>query len=132
MCAIAGCGATFTSGYGSRVSPGGIGSTYHQGNDFAAPTGTPVRALHDGVVTAAGWNGGEGLRVAIDFGNGASAVYAHLSRQLVTVGARVSAGQVVAHSGNTGHSTGPHLHLEIHVGGAAIDPMPWLWARGIF
>ncbi|MFC6706606.1 M23 family metallopeptidase [Flexivirga alba] len=132
VCAIAGCGGTFTSGFGSRVSPGGIGSTYHQGDDFAAPIGTPVRALHDGVVAAAGWNGGEGLRVAIDVGNGVGAVYAHLSRQLVAPGARVSAGQVVAYSGNSGNSTGPHLHLEIHIGGAAIDPLPWLRTRGIF
>ncbi|MBB2892055.1 murein DD-endopeptidase MepM/ murein hydrolase activator NlpD [Flexivirga oryzae] len=91
-----------------------------------------MRALHDGVVSAAGWNGGAGLRVAIELGNGTSAIYAHLSRQLVAPGARVSAGQVVAYSGNTGNSTGPHLHLEIHTGGAAIDPLPWLRTRGIF
>jgi Membrane proteins related to metalloendopeptidases len=132
VCAIADCGRTFTSGYGTRVSPGGIGSTYHRGDDFAAAIGTPVRAMHDAVVSAAGWNGGEGLRVALDFGQGTSAVYAHLSQHVVAAGDRVSAGQVIAYSGNTGHSTGPHLHLEIHHGGLAIDPRPWLRARGIF
>lgn len=132
VCGIADCGRTFTSGYGARVSPGGIGSTYHRGDDFAAAIGTPVRAMNDGVVSAAGWNGGEGLRVALDFGQGTSAVYAHLSRHVVAAGGRVSAGQVIAYSGNTGHSTGPHLHLEIHRGGLAIDPTPWLRARGIF
>lgn len=131
-CAIAGCGGQFTSGFGGRTSPGGIGSTYHQGDDFATPIGTSLRALHHGTVTAAGWAGGLGLRVEVDFGGGVSAVYGHLSSVQVTVGQSVSAGQVIAASGNTGNSTGPHLHLEIHLGGVPVDPAPWLRAHGIF
>lgn len=132
VCPIAGCAGRFTSGFGARVSPGGIGSTYHQGDDFAAAMGTGLRAMHHGTVTAAGWAGGLGLRVEVDFGGGVSAVYGHLSSLYVSTGQTVSAGQVIAASGNTGNSTGPHLHLEIHIGGTPIDPAPWLRAHGIF
>lgn len=131
-CAIAGCGGTFTSGFGPRFSPGGIGSTYHLGDDFATPIGTGLHALQHGTVTSAGWSGGSGLRIEIDFGDGVSAVYAHLSSINVAAGQTVAAGQVIGASGNTGNSTGPHLHLEIHLGGVPIDPAPWLRMHGIF
>lgn len=131
VCPIAGCGGVFTSGFGPRSSPGGIGSTYHEGIDLATPVGTPLRAMHSGVVTAVGWYGGQGMRINIDFGNGVSVVYAHMSGFGVSVGQQVSAGQLVGWSGNTGNSTGAHLHLEVHLGGVPVNPVPWLTARGL-
>ncbi|NHN56617.1 M23 family metallopeptidase [Calidifontibacter sp. DB0510] len=132
VCPMASCGATFASGFGGRVSPGGIGSTDHKGNDFPTPTGTPLRAMNAGTIVAAGWYGGQGKRVVIDFGGGVSAVYAHMSALNVSAGQRVAAGEVVGLSGNTGNSTGPHLHIEIHIGGVPVNPQPWLQARGLW
>lgn len=104
----------------------------HAGQDFGMPVGTPLRAMSSGVVTLAQSQGGYGLKVEIEFWDGTVAYYGHNSKLLVKVGQKVVPGQVVALSGNTGHSTGPHLHLEIHPkGGAAINPMPWLIARGL-
>lgn len=131
-CPIAGCGGRFTSGFGGRTSPGGIGSTNHKGNDFATPIGTPLRAVHSGTVTSVGWYSGIGMRVVIDLGGGTSVVYGHMSAFSATVGERVSAGEVIGYSGNTGNSTGPHLHFEVHINDVAIDPGPWMRARGIF
>lgn len=132
VCPIAGCGGRFTSGFGARSSPGGIGSTNHKGDDFATPIGTPLRAVHSGTVVAVGWYGGFGMRVEIDLGGGTSVIYGHMSAFSATVGEQVSPGEVIGYSGNTGNSTGPHLHFEVHIGGVAIDPAPWLRARGIF
>ncbi len=125
-CFISGCGGTFTSGFGSRWG------TVHLGDDFATPIGTPLHALHSGTVVAVGYYYGMGNRVEIDYGNGIHSIFAHLSSFNAYVGQRVSAGQVVGYSGNTGHSTGPHVHVEIHVNGQPIDPAPWLRAHGIF
>lgn len=130
-CPIAGCGGIFTSGFGYRVSPGGIGSTNHKGIDLSAPTGTPLRALGNATVAYVGWYGGQGMRVLLDFGNGVQASYAHMSGFAVAQGQRVSAGQVIGFVGSTGNSTGPHLHLEILIGGGQINPVPWLSARGL-
>ncbi|WP_265447963.1 M23 family metallopeptidase [Flexivirga meconopsidis] len=130
-CPVAGCQTALTSGFGARVSPGGIGSTNHLGNDYAVPTGTPLRAMHSGRVVAVGWYGGLGLRVEIDHGQGTRVIFGHLSTARVTVGQRITDGQVVALSGSTGRSTGPHLHLEIRQDGRPIDPGPWLRARGL-
>ncbi len=130
-CPIAGCGGHFTSGFGHRASPGGIGSTDHQGIDLSTPIGTPLRALHGGTVTAVGWYGGQGKRINIDIGGGVTIVYAHMSSWGVTVGQRVEVGQLVGWSGNTGNSTGPHLHLEVHLGGTPVNPVGWLRAHGI-
>ncbi|PWJ26164.1 murein DD-endopeptidase MepM/ murein hydrolase activator NlpD [Branchiibius hedensis] len=132
VCPIAGCGGRFTSGFGARSSPGGIGSTNHKGDDFATPIGTPLRAVHSGTVVAVGWYGGFGMRVEIDLGGGTSVIYGHMSAFSATVGEQVSPGEVIGYSGNTGNSTGPHLHFEVHIGGVAVDPGPWMRARGIF
>ncbi|KYH43097.1 M23 family metallopeptidase [Branchiibius sp. NY16-3462-2] len=132
VCPIAGCGGRFTSGFGGRTSPGGIGSTNHKGNDFATSIGTPLRAVHSGTVTGVGWYGGLGMRVEIDLGGGTSVVYGHMSAFSTHVGQRVSAGEIIGYSGNTGNSTGPHLHFEVHLGGVPINPGPWMRARGIF
>ncbi|MBO1754214.1 M23 family metallopeptidase [Allobranchiibius sp. CTAmp26] len=125
-CPIAGCAGRFTSPFGSRWG------TQHLGDDFATPMGTPLHALHDSTVVATGFYAGMGNRVELDLGDGVLAVYAHMSRIDVTVGERVSMGEVVGRSGNTGHSTGPHLHLEIHLSGTPVDPAPWLRAHHIF
>ena len=131
ICPIAGCGGHFTSGYGFRSSPGGIGSTNHGGIDLSIPVGTPLRAMRAGTVTDAGWYGGCGMRIVVDYGNGVSSWYCHLSGFAASPGQQVGAGEVVAWSGNTGNSTGPHLHLEIHLGGVRVNPYPWLAARGL-
>ncbi|GAB3577956.1 M23 family metallopeptidase [Calidifontibacter terrae] len=130
-CPIAGCGGHFTSGFGHRASPGGIGSTNHQGIDLSTPIGTPLRALHGGTVTAVGWYGGQGKRINVDIGGGVTIVYAHLSGWAVTVGQHLEVGQLVAFSGNTGNSTGPHLHLEVHLWSVPVNPIGWLHTRGI-
>lgn len=131
-CAVSACAGPMVSGFGARVSPGGIGSTYHQGDDFAIAWGTPLHAMHSGRVVSTGWVPGLGIHVTIDYGGGVQIVFGHMSRVQVAPGQLVARGQVVGHSGNTGNSTGPHLHLEVHVNGVAIDPAPWLIARGIY
>ncbi|MBN1336292.1 MAG: peptidoglycan DD-metalloendopeptidase family protein [Deltaproteobacteria bacterium] len=95
----------------------------HYGTDFAAPTGTPVRAVSDGVVTFAQNAGGHGLRVVLRHEGGYESGYSHLSRILVRRGARVSQGDVVGKVGSTGLSTGPHCHYELKLNGRYIDPM---------
>lgn len=131
-CAVGGCYGALTSGFGPRVSPGGVGSTYHQGDDFAVASGTQLRSMHDGTVVSAGWSNGLGNHVVLDYGNGVQSVYGHMSSIIVRPGQSLARGQAVGYSGNTGHSTGPHLHLEIHLGGVPVNPAPWLQARGIF
>jgi murein DD-endopeptidase MepM/ murein hydrolase activator NlpD len=103
----------------------------HEGIDIAAASGSPVRAVADGVVRSSAWNGGYGNTVIIDHGDGARTLYAHNSRLDVRPGERVSAGQVIARVGSTGDSTGPHLHFEVEVDGEKVDPRPWLSRRGV-
>lgn len=98
----------------------------HAGTDVGIPTGTTVRASRGGQVITAGWLGGYGNCVIIDHGDGVSTRYGHLSEITVSVGQYVDQGQQIALSGNTGRSTGPHLHFEIRIGGEAVDPMPYL------
>ena len=98
----------------------------HYGMDIAVNTGTPVRAAARGRVTFAGMNGGYGNLVIIDHGDGVETRYAHNSRIVVKVGDYVNRGQLVAYSGNTGNSTGPHLHFEIRYKGNAVDPRNYL------
>ncbi|MCM1499364.1 MAG: peptidoglycan DD-metalloendopeptidase family protein [Clostridium sp.] len=98
----------------------------HAGTDVGVPIGTTVRASRAGQVVTAGWVGGYGNCVIIDHGDGVSTRYGHLSEVTVGVGQYVDQGEQVALSGNTGRSTGPHLHFEIRIGGEAVDPMPYL------
>lgn len=98
----------------------------HKGLDIAVPIGTQVKAAADGKVKFSGWNGSYGNLVIIDHGNGVETRYAHLDRLVAQVGQKVSRGQVVAYSGNTGVSTGPHLHFEIRLNGEAYDPQKYL------
>jgi murein DD-endopeptidase MepM/ murein hydrolase activator NlpD len=104
-----------------QVSPG-VQDETHPGIDVAVPTGSPIRAAGGGVVSATGDDPEYGLFVLLDHPDGYQSLYGHASRLLVAVGDSVSAGQVVALSGSTGRSTGPHLHFEIRVGGRAVDP----------
>jgi murein DD-endopeptidase MepM/ murein hydrolase activator NlpD len=107
----------------------------HYGIDIAAPTGTPIYAVTSGVVERAGPATGFGLAVYLRADDGTVTVYGHESRYLVTTGQRVLAGQEIAEVGARGQATGPHLHLEVHPGGAlysgAVDPAPWLRAHGV-
>jgi murein DD-endopeptidase MepM/ murein hydrolase activator NlpD len=107
----------------------------HLGVDIAAPIGTPVRAATSGVVQRAGAATGFGLAVYVRGDDGAITVYGHVNEFYVRAGERVSAGETIAEVGNRGQSTGPHLHFEVHPGGSlysgAIDPVPWMAARGI-
>ena len=116
-----------TQGYIS--SPYGLrfgGTEFHQGIDIAAEMGTPIVAAADGVVTAAGWNGGYGNMVDVDHGSGVVTRYGHASAVAVTVGQQVRRGQVIAYVGSTGRSTGPHLHYEVRVGGQPVNPAAYL------
>ncbi len=112
-----------TSYFGRRNL--GLGtSTFHRGLDIAAPTGSTIVAARSGTITFAGWSSqGYGNLVKIRHAGGAETWYAHASRILVRVGQGVSQGEPIALVGSTGISTGPHLHLEIHVAGRAIDPL---------
>jgi len=110
---------------GGRISSpfGQRGRSFHAGVDIAAAHGTAILAADSGVVTAAGWNGGFGIMVAIDHGNGTSTLYAHNSSNLVSVGQRVQRGQQIARIGSTGNSTGPHVHFEVHRNGSQVNPL---------
>ena len=116
----------FSSPYGFRWG------RLHAGDDFAAPIGTPTVAMSTGTVVFAGQQSGYGNKIEIRYWDGTIAWYAHLSRIDVGVGEEVTTGQLVGAIGNTGHSTGPHLHLEIHPdGGGPVDPRPWLADQGL-
>jgi murein DD-endopeptidase MepM/ murein hydrolase activator NlpD len=98
----------------------------HEGIDIAVGSGTPVHAAAAGTIIYAGWMEGYGNLVVIDHGNGLSTAYGHNSSLASAVGQGVSAGQVIAYSGSTGHSTGPHVHFEVRVNGAPVDPLGYL------
>lgn len=103
------------------------GNRFHSGVDYPAPRGARVSASAAGRVTFAGWSlGGWGNLVTIAHSNGTRTLYAHLSRLAVRVGQRVEAGQRVGRVGSSGHATGPHLHFEVRLRGAAVDPLSGL------
>ena len=109
-----------TSGYGWRWG------RMHEGIDLAVPMGTPVVAAATGTVIVAGWLGGYGNLVVVDHGNGFATAYGHNTSVTVGVGQSVAQGQLVAYSGNTGHSTGPHVHFEVRINGTPVDPLGYL------
>lgn len=115
---------TITSRYGvsSRIR-----SSTHTGLDIAAPKGTQIKAVSEGTVTCASYNGSYGYLVKIDHGNGIETWYGHTSKMYVKVGQKVSAGEVIADVGSTGNSTGPHLHLEIRINGEHVNPQEYLY-----
>jgi murein DD-endopeptidase MepM/ murein hydrolase activator NlpD len=103
----------------------------HKGVDLACPYGTVVHAAAAGVVKFADWNGGYGRLVIVDHGNGVTTRYGHNSKFLVKAGQRVEAGDPLSEVGSTGFSTGPHCHFEVRLGEEAINPLPWMKARGV-
>ncbi|MBX5464056.1 MAG: M23 family metallopeptidase [Clostridia bacterium] len=106
-----------TSPFGQRARD------FHTGVDIGAPYGAPIRAAGPGVVIYAGWDGGYGRLIAIRHDNGVVTRYAHASRILVSVGQRVSAGQVIGRVGESGLATGPHIHFEVIVDGRFVNPL---------
>ncbi|MGE5578425.1 MAG: peptidoglycan DD-metalloendopeptidase family protein [Bacillota bacterium] len=115
-----------TSQFGWRVHPMTKVNAYHSGVDVAAPAGAVIKAAADGTVTAAGWEGGYGIRVVIAHGFGIETLYGHCSTTLVRPGQEVKRGNPIARVGNTGVSTGPHLHYEVRLEGDAVDPEQYL------
>lgn len=112
-----------TSGYGWRISPIFHKPEFHKGVDWAIPVGTPVRTIADGRVVYAGWGTGYGKYVKVVHPGGFATIYSHLSKFEVHVGEQVKQGEVVALSGNTGWSTGPHLYFQFFVNGTPVNPL---------
>jgi murein DD-endopeptidase MepM/ murein hydrolase activator NlpD len=112
-------------------SVSGLWSTTHTGLDFAAPSGTPIRSIADGVVTETGYDGAYGYKTVVSLPDGGEAWYCHQSETGVSVGQRLSAGEVLGSVGTTGNVTGAHLHLEIRHGDTPTDPEAYLAAQGI-
>jgi murein DD-endopeptidase MepM/ murein hydrolase activator NlpD len=119
-------GGRLSSGFGARSAPTKGASTYHKGIDWATPTGTTVYASNAGTVSFAGWASGYGYAVYIEHADGRQTRYGHLSKVLVSAGQTVSQGEKIALSGNTGVSTGPHVHFEIRINGTAVNPLKYL------
>ena len=126
-------GARITSGFGMRFHPVLGYSRMHKGIDFGVPVGTPVMAAGSGTVVFEGYGNGYGNFLKIDNGNGYGTGYAHLSRFAPGIhkGSHVRQGQIVAYSGNTGLTTGPHLHYEIYVNGTQVNPANVKVAKGM-
>lgn len=116
------------SGFGNRRHPVSGRIKFHDGLDFACPSGTPLYASGNGVIEAVGYTqNGYGLNVNIDHQNGYHTKYAHMSKAVVENGQRIKRGQLIGYSGNTGLSTGPHLHYEVHYQGVKVDPVDFFY-----
>ena len=111
------------SGYGLRIDPIYKTTKFHEGMDFSASIGTPIYATGNGTVVKAGWQSGYGRIVKINHGYGYETWYAHMNKINVRVGQKVVRGEVIGEVGNTGKSTGPHLHYEVHVKGRVVNPV---------
>jgi murein DD-endopeptidase MepM/ murein hydrolase activator NlpD len=119
---------SLSAGFGESS---GLWSHRHTGQDFAAPVGTPVRAIGDGKIISATWDGAYGRKIIVEHTDGTVSWYAHLSAFVQTSGA-VRAGDVIGRVGSTGNSTGAHLHLEIRPdGGDPVPPIQWLARHGV-
>jgi len=120
-------GGSISSGYGNRIHPIYKEERMHTGIDIGGiGYDAPVYASADGIVITAGWLGGYGNAVIIDHGNGISTLYGHNSKLTVKVGQEVKRGDLIAKSGSTGVSTGPHIHFEVRVNGKTVNPLEWL------
>jgi murein DD-endopeptidase MepM/ murein hydrolase activator NlpD len=108
----------------------GLWANRHTGQDFAAPTGTPIRAVADGVIVAAGRDGPYGWRIIVRHKDGTETWYCHMSA-FVRRSGPVKAGQVIGKVGSSGNVTGPHLHLEVRINNEPINPRPWLAKHGV-
>jgi murein DD-endopeptidase MepM/ murein hydrolase activator NlpD len=118
---------TVNSEFGRRLSPWAPVAEHHSGIDIGAPIGTPVQAPAPGTVVFSGSHAEYGLAVIIEHGNDTKSLYGHLSKLGVAAGQQVRRGDLVALTGNTGRSSGPHLHYEVQVGGEAVNPYTYLW-----
>lgn len=118
--------APITANFGWRLDPLDNVNRFHEGVDFGAPEGTPIKAAGEGRVVLAGWVGGYGYTIIIEHANGYSTLYAHASRLLAEVGQWVNTGQIIAEVGNSGVSTAPHLHFEVRRGGQPVNPLEYL------
>ena len=116
----------FTSAYGWRIHPVYGTRKFHSGVDLAAPSGTPIYATRSGTVTATAYNSSSGYYVTINHGDGFSSSYLHMTNYIVSVGQRVTAGQVIGYVGSTGVSTGPHLHFTIYYNGSTVNPANYI------
>ncbi len=126
-------GRLIMSSYGQRTDPFSGEGAFHKGVDISGPMGESVRATADGIVTHAEWvSGGYGRLVVIDHGGGIETYYAHLSKIYVRTGQEVRRGDVVGGVGTSGRSTGPHLHYEVRIGGAPVNPYLYLAKAGSF
>lgn len=114
------------SGFGRRSSPFGRGGDFHKGVDIKVPMRSPVIAAGAGRVTTVGYMHGYGLRVVVSHDYGLETVYAHLNKALVNEGDAVKRGQLIALSGNSGRTTGPHLHYEVRTNGTPVNPRQYL------
>jgi murein DD-endopeptidase MepM/ murein hydrolase activator NlpD len=117
-----------SSGFGYRADPFTGGGAFHAGLDFRGPMGAPIYSAAAGTVKFVGQQQGYGNVVEIDHGNGLMTRYAHMSGFRAQPGQRVAAGQVVGLIGNTGRSTGPHLHFEVRINDRPVNPRPFLEA----
>jgi len=120
----------FTSSFGMRTHPILGGRRAHKGVDLAMPTGSPIYATADGVISRADWFSGYGLYVAIEHGGELQTRYGHMSRLNVEAGQQVKKGDIIGYVGSTGRSTGPHLHYEVRIAGEAVNPVPYLNGSG--
>ncbi|MBQ1159657.1 M23 family metallopeptidase [Streptomyces sp. A73] len=118
-----------TAGFGQA---GGMWQNDHTGQDFAAPNGTPVRAVHSGTIKEAGWAGSYGYRIVLELEDGTELWFCHLSSMTKSAGDKVGTGDVIGRVGSTGNSSGPHLHVEVRPGGGdPVDPLSWLRDKGV-
>lgn len=113
-------------GFGDRIDPFSGEGAHHTGVDIIAPTGTPVRATGDGLISHAEWSGGYGRLVIVDHGNGMHTYYAHLSKINVLPGQEIRQGEVLGLVGSSGRVTAPHLHYEVRVGSTPVNPVRYL------
>jgi murein DD-endopeptidase MepM/ murein hydrolase activator NlpD len=119
-------GAALTSSFGMRMHPVLGGRRQHKGVDLAQPTGTPVYATADGMVSKAEWFSSYGLYISLEHGAEIQTRYGHLSRLAVAAGQPVKKGDLIGYVGSTGRSTGPHLHYEVRIAGTAVNPVPYM------
>jgi len=124
-------GGFLSSRYGRRMDPFLGQIVHHTGIDYRARAGTPVMSTADGVVSRAGRNGGFGIMIEINHSNGFKTRYAHLSKALVTRGQKVKRGEIIGAVGDTGHSTGNHLHYEVLFRMAHRDPLQYVIPEGV-
>ena len=122
-------GGFLNSSFGYRQDPIDAVRRFHQGQDFSVPTGTPIFAPADGVVKRAYYIGGFGNHIKLDHASGYSTTFAHLSKIFVRHGQKVKRGDIIGETGNTGRSTAPHLHYEVHYKGTPKNPADFFFTQ---